>query len=358
MTTRQMRKARHESQPLNYCVLDKDLDSFSASMETAMHDEHGRDLWMVFSPVRHRIPAALRQLEVQRFNGLEQRGLDTVAHPPSVLGNCAVITPLTIALLGDHEQVRHTIPDIARLERNSFRLLSHTDLGGTTRIFLAYFVNRDGGALPGVAAGHLEVFLDPQGHFAVEDVRTGLQFSADSLDVLVEHLERISGCHHLPWEEAGADASSNEEVDTLAPQPARSLFVDREEMLCYSPPFDYLPFNDRLDFFDAIAVQIDGNAQHQLLYRNSFTVIDNTVVYVDDMGRSGRLTLVLDAVGGTKGTLRCPTWLDVNTAAQLGLTQGGRYAMQDMKDILHAANMLYMESPPVAVAGRGSRRGH
>ncbi|GEM_PF-5160996 len=48
MTVRQMRKARHENQPLNYCVPEKALDSFRASMETAMHDEHGRDLWMVF----------------------------------------------------------------------------------------------------------------------------------------------------------------------------------------------------------------------------------------------------------------------------------------------------------------------
>ncbi len=273
-----------------------------------------------------------------------------------MLGDCAVITPLTIALLGDHEQIRHAIPDIARLERNSFRLLGHTDLGGTTRIFLAYFVNRDGGAVPGVAAGHLEVFLDPQGQFAVEDVRTGLRLSAGSLEVLVEHLERITGCHHLPWEEAGADTSSSEEADTSAPQPARSLFVGREEMLSYSPPFDHLPFNDHLDFFDAITVQIDGSAQRQLLYRNSFTVIGNTVVYVDDMGRSGRLDLVLEAAGGTKGRLRCPTSLDVKTAAQLGFTQGGRYAMQDMKEILRAANMLYLESPPVAAEGSGSHR--
>jgi len=352
-TIRQIRKARHENSPLNYCVVPTDIHLFDAAMTTAMHDERGRDLWLVFHPVHHSIAMALRQLPVHKFSGLEQRDSTDALHPSTPLGNSAVITPLTIALLGDTEQERHVIPNVAGLSSNSFRLLSHTDLGGTERVFVAYFSNRETGRNPGVAAGFLEILSDARGRVAIDDPVGGMQFTAASLSELVERLQDLTGCRYLPINAADSEDSLEQEL-VVQTQAARSLFVAREETLSATAPHPYLDYNQNQDFFDAIAVTLDGRPGLHLLYRNSFTRCGNTLFYVDALGESGRLDIRPSAEPGQPGTLHCPRWADLAMAQSAGLEVGGAYTVQQISDAMRGANMLFLPTAPTLVTAEAS----
>lgn len=357
---RQIRKSRRAQPSLTFCIHPKATPLFAGALSEAIQGTNGRGDWLAPFAVQHQIAAPLRQHPVHKLTGLGQRQAAVPARRTVPLGSDTLVSVLTISLRKDNQAPDVDADEAHLLTRNSFRLLRHTDLGGAQRLFIAYFVNRDNE----VGAGHLEVIHDEWGMFSVEDAATGFVFSAGSLRVLVDHLQDISACRSLDLQEpAETPAETTQQASTedptgttttplhepidLIPMTAGNLFVHEEETLSWTAPHPHLPYRRGVDLFGTVAVGLgDQNAPH-LLFRNTFTLIADGVVYVDDLGRAGTLQVIADRRTGASH-LRCAQPQDLDLAVRCGLYEGAMYSVAELAAALQSSRMLQIDDPPAA----------
>jgi len=328
---RQLRRARHDPATITYCVHPKALPAFDAALTIARDGLKGDGNWLAPFVVRQRVDIPLRQLAVHKYSGAGQQQRKPDDHPVEQLGSDAVMTVLNVALFKEGPATAN-IQAPYKLGRNTFRLLSHTDLASHSRLFIAYFVNRDSGPAIGVGAGHLEVFNDAPGRYSVEDAALGYVFSAASINDLIKGLQQVSGCRFI----SALEGPEEEDTVPTAPSPpamrAANLYVDRQETLSWTPPHSHLPFNSALEFFDRIAVDLSGHGPECHLYRSSFAIVGGSVAFVDQDGRPGALHL--------QPTLECGSAHACRFADRLGLRPGRRYAPEQIAQVLQHAGLV------------------
>lgn len=341
-------QVRHDRAPHVLCASARDAGSAIQAVRTPVSGGPGNATVVVPFPVRHLIAPGLRQLHVQRVADARSPAASTLFDPSGrALGDDVVWSVLTTTVLTQADEAPSTPFDAERrLECNSFRVVRHTDLGGTTRLFLGWFVNRESGACAGINAGYLEIFTDVAGEYSVEDASRGFAFVADSLDELIEGLQHTTDTRYI-GPGVARDATSESGEVMVEPQPVLNLLVPAEEALSRRAPHVPLHFNKALDFFSPTEVQLQ--AQAALLYRHSYTLDGNRLVFVDEAGHSGTLHLVRRRRSNAL-VLRCEQARGLALARRLGLQEGHPYQMSDLVRAVRAISMMHIAHPPPACA--------
>jgi len=275
----QVGKTRFISSRPRFCVPAKAQSRFE-TIFTAPSDASLPSRWMTSLPVQEHLPSEMRQLQIRKYSGLGQLFRNDPKQPTPI-GKDAPYSVLTVSLLDDSQLRDRGIPSAWVIPRNTFRLVEHVELGGGTRTYVAYFLNRASPGQKGMKAGFLEV-TPHDGGYLVEDDQAGLAFSSDTLDDLVAGIEKISGCrfqmddHPLPETDDGRPAAALVRTSTL--------FVNELSTDEGIPPFARQPVNDDLHFLSLVKVDIPGRDTVGTLYHNSFFILGHSLFHVDGEG--------------------------------------------------------------------------
>lgn len=269
----QVDKMRFSATQAGFCVPPSTERHFTDLFAAAFPARGTQPHWIRTHLVHEHLPDAQRQQGARKYVGLGQiqRG---ELRDPTPLARDHLYSPMTLSLMSDDQLRRRHIPSSQILSRNSFRLLHHDNAAGTRRNLIAFFISPGEDVCRGVRPGFLEVTADPDGGFALKDERSGFGLHGSTLTALVAGVQKMSGCTH--------DA---------AVEGVRHLFVRERSSWCADAPHAQQAINENLPFLVARTLRITGQQQDIVLYRSSFSIGSNALVFMDERGRVGALQL-------------------------------------------------------------------
>lgn len=343
---RQVLKSRFEPAHLRFCVHEKAVPLFRQVLRLNSLDEDQRR-WIVTTAVREHLPPAPGQ-QIRKYSGLGQI-LRHQARGPTALGSDEVYAVSTISVLPERKLRAHHVEGMRILPQNSFKLIRHAPPGSAPRMLIAYFINRPTGAETGVKAGLLEVAMGDH-NFTLVDPDLGTQFSSDTLDDLVAGIEKISGCRYRP--DADAIPWVNRPLRGHLPViDGLHLFVREEALSGSIAPYERLPYNTDLNFFAPVPFQFLDGLVSGMLFRNSFTIIGGSVVFVDDLGQLGTLQFSSGGPEDRCYTLERHGGFERQFIREHGLQEGETYGMEEVAEILENYDLIGLspeDIPPPA----------
>lgn len=346
----QLRKARHWSTPLRFCVAKDALEDFKALPQFTDACLGGSRSWSSTELLREEIPLGMRGLHVQRFGGLGALAAGT-ALDSEPLGTDAMFSAVSISLWRPSNPADTPAPRLPWLQRNTFRIMQHTGLGGTRQQLIAYFINQEHGQTGGVRAGFLRVYDDMAGQVSVDDTVHRLTVSAETLEGLVDGLQEVTGMRYLPPDDRLA-APADLPAGAVWAEPLANLLVGAEETLSWEPPFRYLECSGYAEVFAPARVQPEGENQALKLYLNSFIRKGDHLVYADKDGRSGALWFGPEMGRHGRRILHGRTPADTEFAIGHAIRVGAAYDPTHVIERLEQMGMLQLPAPgqPVAPA--------
>lgn len=344
--------SRFHREPARFCVHPNAAPLFAQQLNVPRIAGQEEGEWLVPAVVQERLPDALRSLQIERSSRLGQRDRPEQRVPAPLADDRVYFVP-TIAVLPSQPLHRHRVAGDRILPQNSLKLVRHLQLDGTWRRFVAYFINRSGDHDTGTRAGFLEIETAAR-RFTVHDPKTGFAFSSDTLDDLVAGLETISGCRFRP--DADELPLLQRRVRGQLPHTdAMNLFVREAALARPTPPYSRQPFNADLDFFDAVRFEFRDGLITGLLFRNCFTVIGGSVVFVDRDGQLGTLQFSAGDARSGRHTLQQHHGFEAQLIRDHGLSEGEAYTMPDVAEILLNYGMHRLsldDAPPQPPAAR------
>lgn len=229
----------------------------------------------------------MRKAAMRKFSGLGQisRAAPRTAVP---LGHDHLCSVLTLTVAPDAQLQQLDVADADILPRNSFRFVSLEQVDGTARTLLAYFIDQGDGPRGMYAMGFIEVAVDPDG-YCVTDRVAGTEIRGATLDDMAAGIERLSGRRYrqdaLQFPLVGARPVAVESST------AHALFVRREATRASVGGARPRRLDNSLPFFDPVEYSFDGGRLQGRLYRNSFLLAADQLVFADHAGHVGRLAL-------------------------------------------------------------------
>lgn len=336
----QVGKARFVPVELRFCVPEDLTGHFEQTFIGAGTAASDGIHWMKAMPVRDDLTPALRIRGIRRYGGLGQLQRDE-PRDPLAMGHDESYSVLSLSVLPDRPLRHHRVAAPQLLEKNSFRLMRLAGLDGNNRTFIAYFLNRAAGVCRGVKAGFMEIQVATDQSFSLTDSQNGYVFSSPTLPDFVAGLERLSGCRFLP--PALADASALTIDSLMAAQP---LFVHEHDTWCGKQDYDVQASNEDLALFAVRRLTLPGRDSHVDLYRQSFMLLDNRMIYSDADGtlRSVELIPQMDGqdayvLGPVEGTV-------ARFVERMGLQPGQRYPTLTLVEQLEDRGLTWMPAPP------------
>jgi len=325
------------------------LELFSASASRFQHAGG----WTVTHPILEEMPKQLRTAQMFKIRHPQSKpGRPLPAKKP--LGNDQVFSMMSVSLLENVPGADVSEQPSQQLGRNTFRLMEHVDLGGTRHLFIAYLRVLDQDRDGGIKAGAVDVNVGSTGVLSVFDERRDWTISANDLKSLVVGLEQTTGLRYEPAHEAElADATDSPPVVV---ERAENLLVAPEEILSWSPPHEALAYNEKLGFFNAVVVTIDGYEPLEL-YPNSFSIVGNDLIYVDGDLSKGTLRFGCPVTQEGARVLRCPVAADATFAQQYGLRPGFAYNLEALGQQLEDSGMIQLPTPRAKAADAGGGAG-
>lgn len=336
----QVGKARFVPVELRFCVpedLTGDFEQAFIGPGTAASDGIH---WMKAMPVRDDLTPALRIRDIRRYGGLGQLQRDE-PRDPAAMGRDESYSVLSLSVLPDRPLRHHRVAAPQLLEKNSFRLMRLAGLDGNNRTFIAYFLNRAADVCRGVKAGFMEIQVATDESFSLTDSQNGYVFSSNTLPDFVAGLERLSGCRFLP--PALADASTLT-VDSL--MEAQPLFVHEHDTLCGKRDYDVQATNEDLALFAVRRLALPARGGHVDLYRQSFMLLDDRMIYSDADGTIGSVELVPQTDGQDAYVLGHGQGAVARFIDRMGLKPGHRYQTLALVEQLEDRGLAWMPAPP------------
>lgn len=349
----QLRKTRHWTTPLRFCIAHDAVERFKDLLPFTDACAGEARTWSTTELLREEIPLAMRGLHVQRFGGLGALAAGT-AVDSEPLGTDAMFSAVSISLWRPSNPADTPPAQLPWLQRNTFRIMQHTGLGGTRQHLIAYFVNQQHGDTGGVRAGFLRVHDDMAGQVSVEDTVHRLTVSAETLEGLVDGLQEVTGMRYLPPDDSLAAPADLPEGAVLA-EPLSNLLVNAEETLSWQAPHDHLDCSTRAEVFAPVSVQVEGEPQPFRLYFNSFIRCGDHLVYADRNGNSGALRFGPEMGRHGRRILEGRTPEDTEFAIAQAIRLGAVYNPTDVIDRLKQMGMLQLPAPSQPTASSPAR---
>lgn len=309
-----------------FCVQAKQQATFQATLAKAMHDMDGP--WIRLHPVNETAPGGL---QVRRFAGLDDR-LRGQRRPLTPLDEDDLQTVLTLSIAAP-QRGRATAVDAApRLQQDSFQLIEYDAPDGRLRTFIAWLAGALASDDVAFAAGFVELQGSVSGVWNVDDVQSGLTLGGDTPSALVDALSWTSGCRYVG--ELTADGE---------PRPLRTQHVVVEDM----PPAQRAALARTpaaRSFFDITEFPLPGGRASVSLLRGSYTIFDDTLLFVDRAGRSA--TLALEPRGDDGVVLHVRTAAGGDFLAQCGLSDGQPLQRDALMQVLGDCGLAWVPPPP------------
>lgn len=329
-----VRPGRYLPDLMNFCVDEPgDAPWLTSLFDAPADSKRGMGGWMASMLIEQSLPNSTNTLTVRRFGG---KDIVRTGDAPQAEArrDQRYFSLLTLSLLDAPLRREAGNRALTMLQPNTFRLLSHPGMDDKPHLYLAYFLHRDTSACSGVKAGFVPVTATTGGQFSVVDAVHASSIVGTTLGALVATIEKFTGLRYC--------ASAGTSSAAVTAEPATNLFVDIEQTRSQEDPQRHLEFNDRLDLFSPVSIDVDGRALPLSLYRNSFGWSEDRLYYADDKGNTGSLDFFRHRMSGDRQQLRCVVDRDCRFARQHGLHAGVFYRAEDIMERLEQGGLVWM----------------
>lgn len=336
----QLAKTRFLRVDTDFCVRGNETALFEAALTADGQTEGDAVYWMQSTAVRRALAPRLRTRQIRKYSGVGQlrRAESRDALP---IGDDEIYSVLSISVLPDRAVRHHPVDDSQILEKNSFRLMRVAGLDGAPRLFIAYFLNRAAEVCRGVKAGFMEIQTSADTPFSLTDDNGGWTFSSDSLPDFIIGIERLSGCRYL-----SADGGGDALPAVTSLPAARSLFVREPATWCGKDDYDVQTLNEAMPLFTLRRLQLATRSRHVDLYRQSFMLLEDRMIYSDVEGRLHTVPLAREGGGQDACVLGHPDGAAARFLDAMGLRAGGRYQTLALVEQLESNGWTWMPTPP------------
>lgn len=343
-TMRDLLQLRSARRNLPFCT---DADSAKDLSGSYTHRTHqtvtlgeAQAPWMVL----HLQPQALAS-SMDRSNILKYPDLAAMSGnglmQTEALDTDVLFSAFTLSALPAAELKAQGIEGQRILPRNSFKLVQHRELGGRLHTHLVWFVHRaqaDGVAIKG---GFLPLHVGPASYKAY-DPHTGMVFESDNLLDFIDGLEHVSGTTLRVDADIPLGLVPRRRTEADIPLlPLDNLFVILEAAQA-DRPTDAVHCDRNVGFFDAKRFSLPDRGAQGWLYRNSFALKGDRLVFRDKAGHMGTLRLQVTASDTRRYRLLVHHGHDAAFIREHGLHGGADYSARELRDILQNYGLLWL----------------
>lgn len=322
----------------NYFCLNSSLvGMFDHLFHDAVHKKNTGPREIVFSHVnRH------ANQEITQFNNL--RGMPDITFKQE--GNHQIIrrneagsilSLLTLSVISNEDIKRRNISARFVIPENTFKLFKSPAPSGTGGYFIAYHINKCR-EHSGFNAGIIPVNIFDN-FIMLEDQATGLMLSGDSVNNFIGGLSKVTGLKyyyndniHRPQSDLGV--KENYLIKT------QSLFINQNTTMKGFCSLDDV--NEELTFFSPVRNVRQENNMTIPLYRNSFTLSEDSLIYVNEKGEEGAFRLSVTGKNSSYYSLSPQFSGDARHYSQAGFLHGQNYTRQMLIEQLQAKGMNYL----------------
>lgn len=237
---------------------------------------------------------------VRMYSGLGQL-LRAEPRERTPLGDYRLFSVATLSVISDRTRHAHGVADDRVIPSNQFTVMRVGQCIGDDRHFISFFVRRSAPLREGVNFGFSEI-EQVGANLAVRDGNWVLESNSADLGNLIPRIEDVSALRVIG---RGVDGGPPEDYRHVRISGSNHGFVRLEALpsLSMDRGAGLLPAQE----MQALTVEQDGrrSAARSQMYRMTFLISDDAILYVDRAGRRGALYNGVDAAG-SRGLLALP----------------------------------------------------
>jgi len=336
-TLRQVRKSARELIPLSYCVHPGAIHVFEHILRVRREDPAGHVEPVLAHVVRQSIPEVLQQAQIRKYSGFGQL-LAQEARASVPLGHEVLYAVKTISRLPHRLQgmQAHGIASNQQLPYDSFKLLEHRGPGGERSLLVAWCVASEADDGTGHLHAGMADIVHSGGLYSVTEPSAGMKVSTYTLPDLISGIEQLSGCRFVPDTATAWDRDNDEDVPLL--QASQVFVIDPVPPGGETAAAPVMPLlgDDGREFLKLYPYTVPSRVGtlSGALFRTTFSVLPDSIVYVDASGQRGSLLMVKHAGdAGRQVTLQTDA-KGLRFMQALGLQAGKRYRQEDLVQLL------------------------
>ncbi|NIF20813.1 hypothetical protein [Candidatus Pantoea multigeneris] len=317
---------------------------FTSGLKITSHSDIAA---MCMLPCRHNLP---RDKESFEFIGYSQKENMTLATSRSRDNKKKpdIYSVVTLSLLLPDEAKNRTLPKSLILPANSFKIINFPDLSGEYHHFLAFHANQhdsDNGFNTGIYPVSVQ-----DGVFILKHPQSGLEFSSSSLEKLVSGLIKQTGFSYA-FDSASQKSKNALSIREIVPTYAQSLFISNNETISESITRNKI--NPELSFISSYPT--DENNGASALIKGSFTLINDTLCYVDFKGAKGEMVLNIEVGDPGKIKIHITNQQEADLFNHLGMSLATSYRKEELIELMDAKGITYLpndDSPYVSLPAK------
>ncbi|WP_017345418.1 hypothetical protein [Pantoea sp. A4] len=332
-----MRLMRDRKENNYFCLNSSLFSMFDHLFHDAVHKKSTVPREIVFSHVnRH------DDQEITQFNNL--RGMPDITFKQEenhriISKNEAdsILSLLTLSVISNEDIKRRNISTRFVIPENTFKLFKSPAPSGTGGYFIAYHINKCR-EHSGFNAGIIPVNIFDN-FIMLEDQATGLMLSGDSVNNFIDGLSKVTGLKyyyndniHRPQSDLGV--KENYLIKT------QSLFINQNATMKGFCSLDDI--NEELTFFSPVRNVRQENNMSIPLYRNSFTLSEGSLIYINEKGEEGAFRISATGKNSSYYSLSPQLLGDARHYSQAGFLHGQNYTRQMLIEQLQAKGMNYL----------------
>lgn len=345
-TTRDMLQLRSTRRNLPFCIGADSANHLSGTythhthQSVALGKAHPQAPWMVLHLQPQALAPSMDGLHIHKYPDLAAMSgngpVQTEALDADVL-----FSAFTLSAVPAAELQAQGIDGQRILPRNSFKLVQHREMGGRLHTHLVWFVHRAQADSVAIKGGFLPVHVGPAS-YKVHDPHTGMSFESDNLLDFIDGLERVSGTKLRVDADDPLGLVPRRRTEADIPLlPLDNLFVVLEAAQPDTPT-DAVHHNRDVGFFDAERFSLPDRGAEGWLYRNSFALKGDRLVFRDKAGHMGTLQLQVTASDTRRYQVLAHGQHDRAFIRAHGLRSGVDYSARELRDILQNYGLLWM----------------
>jgi len=343
----QVRKMRFLPRQTPFCVPRLAHAHFMDVFASAPAVRDTAATWMKTHTVRETVSAGQRDAGVIKYFGLGQIQR-AEARDATALADDDLFAVLSVSVLSDDQLRRQRVPSEHVIARNGFRLLLHRGPDGAQKHFIAFFINPGDAPCRGARAGFLEVTTPSGGGHAVRDEVSGFGLVGGTLAALVEGVQKMSGCVFAPAPLPQGPASDAQDDDPGVMQ-ARHLFVREQSTWCGGEDYTPQMLTEDPPLFIAKTFHLPGHAESTILYRQSFLLVTDALMHMDERGHVGTLRLQASTSLPGRVLLGSPQRAVTRRLMDLhGLQEGDQVQIADLIERLEHGGLSWIRNDMAA----------
>lgn len=283
----QLKKMRLMQVSFPFCVSKNAVDLFEGFFRRPL--SVGEDV--IFSyPVKESFSDYANLVEINKFRGMGQL-LDQASGRNSMIKGDSIYSIMSLSLLSLEQIEERKIRSENILQPDCFKIIQYQQLDGNHQFYFAY-CRQSGDIYTEINAGIIPLEHHENGQFSLMDEKTGYRFVGRNLHSLIHSLEEMTSMKFSPGVDSGLPQSSDSY--SVTPNESAMLYISTESVTDQGSESNNLLIDRNINIFSPEFYHPQESEEILVLYRNSYVIRNNTVIFVPPEGEGGRVDFLPD----------------------------------------------------------------